>query len=227
MRACLIVLQCLHCCWDGWRCQADSRIAVSGGCVTVSARGWRTQGVRMNCAEGTQRAASRQFILTPFSRLPAETVTHPCPGWPEYPAFPCISELHWVNRWVCSTVLDNLARAEVLHCNMGIRAGTAFRLSRRLVALGVVAALAMTASGAAWALHLHECEAGHDHTHCLVCLHASHATWTTDEPDCSVEVISQPPPELLPTDASSKLLTRFRHSPADPRAPPASWFSHI
>jgi hypothetical protein len=45
--------------------------------------GTRLAGVRgqhefsMNCAEGTRRAASRQFILRPFSRLPAETITHP------------------------------------------------------------------------------------------------------------------------------------------------------
>ena len=85
--------------------------------------------------------------------------------------------------------------------------------------LVVVFALLLTASRAAWALHRHECRAGHDPACCLVCQQVVHAWLLIDAPACELPAAGVDPgrPRILHEGVVSPSRPA---SSVSPRAPP-------
>ncbi len=111
------------------------------------------------------------------------------------------------------------SQATVLHCNMRSGVTPWCPMYGRRPRLVVVLALLLTASRAAWALHRHECRAGHDPACCFVCQQVVHAWLLIDAPACELPAAGVDPdrPRIRHEVAASPI----RPAPAvSPRAPP-------
>lgn len=88
-----------------------------------------------------------------------------------------------------------------------------------MLRLVVAVGFGVVACGAALALHLHDCAAGHDHGHCVVCLQAVHGCYLADGPDCEPERAVVSPARL---SVPHEWVASSIDSPSSlsPRAPP-------
>ena len=100
-----------------------------------------------------------------------------------------------------------------------LRARPVLRMDGRLPRLMVMIGFGLMATGAAGALHLHVCDAEHDHTHCTICLQAGHAAFLTDGPTFAVKV-ADVTPAPLGTDGFRLLPVVHVIRGISPRAPP-------